>query len=130
MKLHRKARKTQRLQSDLCTTHVNDISLKLALREATEIYNNTSILKLVLSWYIKYITEADTFKGPVLEFVLQPTFQLMDGVIASSNLFLLSFSTCCIDALLLALMGIIISIIAQADINHFSLPTACCYPLQ
>lgn len=88
MKLHRKAWKTQRLQSDLCTAHVNDISLKLALREAAETYNNTSILKLVLSWYIKYITEADTFKGPVLEFVQQPTFQLMDGVIASSNLFL------------------------------------------
>lgn len=49
-----------------------------------------ALVILVLSWYVRCLTQADVFKAPMLEIVQRHTFflWLKDGLVALSCLFL------------------------------------------
>lgn len=93
-----------------------------------------ALVILVLSWYIKYLMQADMFKEPMLEILQQQTFfPLVEGWSCCFKLLIsLRIPTCSTDALLLCFNGNygIISFIMQAKMNLFSLLTAFCHPRQ
>lgn len=69
----------------------------------------------MLSWYVRYLMQADMFRVPVSSWRMA----------CFRCLFLSGFLPAPLMHFCFALMGIIISIIVQAEINHFSLLSAC-----